>query len=101
MTPRTRSTSHRVIPASALLSTKQLADLLGVSVQYLEKGRQNGYGPRFMRLGGRGGGKGAVRYHALDVALWLDASTSPPGEPNDSHIVPSDGERATPHRATR
>ena len=52
-----------------LLSTKQLADRLGVSVQFLEIGRSRGrgYGPEFERLSPR-----CIRYRWSDVLAWLE-----------------------------
>lgn len=49
-----------------LLSTKQLADFLGVSHQFLEIGRSKNYGPKFVRLSER-----VVRYRMSDVRRWL------------------------------
>ena len=51
-----------------LLNTAQLADWLGVSILWLELGRNKNYGPRFMKLGPR-----MVRYRRGDVLRWLDA----------------------------
>jgi predicted DNA-binding transcriptional regulator AlpA len=51
-----------------LLSTQQLATWLGVSVLWLEIGRNKNYGPRFMKLGPR-----MVRYRRGDVLAWLDS----------------------------
>jgi predicted DNA-binding transcriptional regulator AlpA len=62
-----------------LLSTKEVAEWLGVSVQFLEIGRSRGYGPKFVRLG-----PGRIRYRRVDVLTWLEertfASTSQYGE---------------------
>lgn len=49
-----------------LFDTRQLAAWLGVSKQFLEIGRNKGYGPRFEKLGPR-----CVRYTKEDVLLWL------------------------------
>jgi predicted DNA-binding transcriptional regulator AlpA len=49
-----------------LLSSRQLADWLGVSVQWVEIGRTRGYGPPFLRLGPR-----MVRYRRGPVRKWL------------------------------
>jgi predicted DNA-binding transcriptional regulator AlpA len=49
-----------------LLNTQQLAAWLGVSVLWLEIGRNKNYGPRFMKLGPR-----MVRYRRDDVLCWL------------------------------
>lgn len=51
-----------------LLNTKQLAEWLGVSTQWVEIGRSKGYGPPFRKIGLK-----AVRYHVGDVKAWLEA----------------------------
>ena len=53
-----------------LLNTKELADWLGVSEQWLEIGRHRGYGPPWMRLGPR-----MVRYARGAVRKWLRKRT--------------------------
>jgi len=50
-----------------LLVTKQLAEWLGVSKQWLEIARSRGDGPPFRRLGTR-----AIRYCVGDVLRWLE-----------------------------
>jgi predicted DNA-binding transcriptional regulator AlpA len=54
-----------------LLSTKQLAALLAVSVQLLENWRQNGEGPEWIALGPR-----CIRYKRSDVLAWLNTRAS-------------------------
>jgi predicted DNA-binding transcriptional regulator AlpA len=49
-----------------LLTTKQVADWLGMSDQWLEVGRGKGYGPPYVRLSARG-----IRYKRNDVVNWL------------------------------
>ena len=49
-----------------LLSTKQLAALLGVSTQWLERGRKEGYGPEWVSLGPR-----TTRYTYGKAVKWL------------------------------
>ena len=49
-----------------LLSTRDLAEWLGVSTQFLEIGRHKGYGPKFTRLAPRD-----IRYRRADVRAWL------------------------------
>ena len=49
-----------------LLSTAQVANWLGVSVQWLEIGRGKDYGPKFVRIGPR-----VTRYRRVDVVAWL------------------------------
>ena len=50
-----------------LMSTREVAIWLGVSVQWCEIGRHKGYGPPFRRLGPQ-----AIRYRRGDVLQWLD-----------------------------
>jgi predicted DNA-binding transcriptional regulator AlpA len=49
-----------------LLATKQVAALLGVSTQWLDRGRKLGYGPPWIQLGPR-----TTRYRYGDVVKWL------------------------------
>ena len=49
-----------------LLSTKQVAALLGVSTQWLEHGRKQRYGPEWIQLGPR-----TTRYTYGKVVRWL------------------------------
>ena len=53
-----------------LLSTRELASWLGLSVQWLEIGRTRGYGPKFTRISPR-----MVRYRRGDVLKWLRSRT--------------------------
>ena len=50
-----------------LLVTKQLAEWLGVSVQWLEIGRSRGYGPPYKKLGQK-----SIRYRIGDILKWLE-----------------------------
>ena len=50
---------------STLLSTSQLSDLLGVDPRSIERWRQTGDGPRYLKLGS------LVRYDPGDVDTWL------------------------------
>jgi hypothetical protein len=52
--------------ADTLLSTRELADVLGVSVQWLELGRKRGYGPEWIRLGPH-----TIRYTYGKTVKWL------------------------------
>lgn len=54
-------------PSDELLDTKSVAEWLGVSPQFLEKGRVQGYGPTYIRLGPK-----RIRYRRLDVLSWLE-----------------------------
>jgi predicted DNA-binding transcriptional regulator AlpA len=53
-----------------LLTTQQLAAWLGVSVQFLEIGRSNGYGPSFVMLSAR-----RIGYQRSAVRAWLKERT--------------------------
>ena len=46
--------------------TNSLAAWLGVSISFVEKGRSQGYGPKYERLGPR-----CIRYYKVDVLEWL------------------------------
>jgi predicted DNA-binding transcriptional regulator AlpA len=51
-----------------LLTQKDAAHLLGVSVRTLERHRVTGTGPRWARLGR------LVRYRERDIAEWIEAN---------------------------
>jgi predicted DNA-binding transcriptional regulator AlpA len=51
-----------------LMTSRQLAEFLGVSVAALVSWRELGTGPRWMRVGARN-----VRYRPQDVKQWLEA----------------------------
>ncbi len=53
-----------------LLSTRAVAELLGVSTQWLEIGRGKNYGPSFVRISPR-----MIRYRVRDLLAWLDERT--------------------------
>jgi predicted DNA-binding transcriptional regulator AlpA len=53
-----------------LLTAAEVAAWLGVSVQWVDIGRSEGYGPPFQKLGDR-----LVRYHRGKVRAWLLART--------------------------
>lgn len=52
---------------AALLTTKQLPAITGLSKFYFEKGRIYGFGPPFFKLGGR------IFYRLRDVLAWMNA----------------------------
>jgi predicted DNA-binding transcriptional regulator AlpA len=51
-----------------LLTTKEMARWLGVSVQWLETGRMKGWGPPFLKLGPK-----MIRYHRGSGRQWLQS----------------------------
>lgn len=53
-----------------ILDTEQVADWLGVSVQFLEIGRSKGYGPSFVMLSAR-----RIGYQRSAVRAWLKERT--------------------------
>jgi predicted DNA-binding transcriptional regulator AlpA len=53
-----------------LMTTRELALFLGVSMQFLDIGRSKGYGPKFQAISPR-----CVRYRRSDVLKWLNART--------------------------
>ena len=50
---------------TALLSQRDCARLLGLSVRTLERMRVSGTGPKFLKIGN------AVRYRLQDIEAWL------------------------------
>ncbi len=60
------ATTIKTTTKAGMLTTQQLADLLGVSPQWLEVGRIKNYGPPFERLGPR-----LIRYKPDGVVKWL------------------------------
>jgi predicted DNA-binding transcriptional regulator AlpA len=71
-----------------LLSQKQAARIVGLSVRTLERHRLAGTGPRYARLGR------LIRYQESDLAEWvrnsLRTSTSQPGAPAAGRANTSD-----------
>jgi predicted DNA-binding transcriptional regulator AlpA len=53
-----------------LLNTRQVADWLGISSQWLEIGRSKGFGPPFIRLNSK-----RIRYLRAAVLRWLEERT--------------------------
>jgi hypothetical protein len=53
-----------------LLTTREIADWFGVSIQWLEIGRSKNYGPPFKRLAPH-----TVRYQRGDARKWLRERT--------------------------
>jgi hypothetical protein len=53
-----------------LMTTEQIAEWFGVSIQWLEIGRLRGYGPPYERIAPR-----VIRYRRSKVKQWLDGRT--------------------------
>lgn len=51
------------------VGVSETAERLGVTPETLANWRYRGFGPRFIRVGGR------VRYRLSDIATWLDDQT--------------------------
>ncbi|MDE0006560.1 MAG: helix-turn-helix domain-containing protein [Rhodospirillaceae bacterium] len=58
------------------LSTRQAAELLGLSPRTLERYRGAGEGPPFMKMGRQ------VRYARVDLDDWMEEGRLPPGTVN-------------------
>jgi predicted DNA-binding transcriptional regulator AlpA len=54
-------------PPNVMLSPKQTAQLMGVSMSYLKRAEKSGKLPKRVRLGGR-----RVAYFSRDIAEWQD-----------------------------
>ncbi|KPQ05981.1 MAG: hypothetical protein HLUCCA12_12275 [Rhodobacteraceae bacterium HLUCCA12] len=68
---------HRDRATKALLTTKEVATLTGLSASYFEKGRLYGYGPKFIRLQATGK-TGKILYRLQAVEEWLAAQEREP-----------------------
>jgi excisionase family DNA binding protein len=51
------------------MTPEQVAESLGVTVNYLAEMRQDGNGPDYVKLGHR-----TVRYRTVDVDEWIDSN---------------------------
>ena len=64
----------------ALINEKAAGDFLDLTDRYLQKARQTGEGPPFIRISSR-----CLRYRRVDLRAWAEArmriSTSDPGKP--------------------
>jgi hypothetical protein len=58
-------------PDEALFTQKDLEAVTGLSGAYFERGRWAGYGPKFLKLGGR-----LVRYTKGDSVSWIKQNPS-------------------------
>ena len=76
--PRTHHLDRRAADIAArgagdaddLLTTRQVADWLGVAEEWVENGRQKKFGPTFTRLSSK-----IIRYRRADVLKWLRSRT--------------------------
>jgi predicted DNA-binding transcriptional regulator AlpA len=59
----------------ALISEKQLQDILGVGFQTIKRWRKSGTGPRYIALGPR-----RLAYRPSDVKAWLEARQRTSGQ---------------------
>lgn len=57
-------------PESEVLSRRQAAERLGVTVTTMARWAMQGRGPAYS-LTGRAGGKGRALYSAASIALWM------------------------------
>jgi predicted DNA-binding transcriptional regulator AlpA len=65
--------SKKPEPIDRLLSERQVADYLGVSVSALRRWRKAGKAPPSIRLGFAG--RSLLRFRTTDVELWLQDRT--------------------------
>lgn len=73
-----------------LLTSEELANLLGIPVRTLRQWRYVGRGPRYLKFAA------TVRYRASDVEAWLEEHEHDPGTAADSSAQESVDE--TGHR---
>ena len=66
-----------LIQDDKLLTTKQLPEITGLSCSWHEKARIYGYGPSFLKLGGR------VFYWLSKVLAWMERNHHDPEGPSD------------------
>ena len=60
-----------------LLNEKRVAEILAVSVSWLQKGRVYGYGPSFVKFRGA---QGAIRYRPCDVEKFITSQLAQSAE---------------------
>ena len=58
--------THNTCDDEDFITSKDLADLLRVSLSWVEKSRANDYGPPYIRLSPH-----CIRYSRTDVLAWL------------------------------
>jgi predicted DNA-binding transcriptional regulator AlpA len=67
--------AEMLIRDDKLLTTKQLPAITGLSESYFEKGRIYGFGPPYLKLGGR------VIYRLREVLKWMSRRRVDPEGP--------------------
>jgi len=72
------------VQADSLLTEREAASYLSISIYWLQKARCYSYGPRWTRIGGASGR--AVRYRKRDLDAYIEANTV---ETADSRGTPS------------
>lgn len=60
-----------------LLNEKRVAEILAVSVSWLQKGRVYGYGPSYVKFRGA---QGAIRYRPCDVQKFIASQSAETAE---------------------
>jgi len=59
-----------VVPSVPLMDERELAVYLGLTTRCVQKMRQDGSGPKFIRISRR-----AIRYRLKDIEQWLTDRT--------------------------
>lgn len=82
-------------PYARLMTTAEVAELLGVEKRTIERWRKGGDGPPYLMIGG------TIRYHPARVQAWLASCEQ--GTPTSTRGTPSTGKGGTPagRRGTR
>lgn len=62
----------------AMLTSKEVAERLGITLNTLQKWRNRGVGPKYYKYGGAN--SAMVRYKESDVAAFMDARSIKPVE---------------------
>lgn len=55
------------MPSDELISTEELAEILGLKTRTVKSWREKGKGPKFLRLSHK-----VIRYKKVDVEKWLE-----------------------------
>lgn len=62
-------------PIVRLVSEKEAAKILGMTISWLQRGRCYSYGPSFIKMNHP---KGAIRYRLADLDAYIQANTIDP-----------------------